>query len=1764
MGSWKDFRLLMWKIILLQKRRPLSTLLELFLPALFILILVVLRLFSDKHTLHAKYVWPAFKLTNKLPDIKDIIEKSHGPWKLAYSPNTSYFNNLVKKIPNYININGTVGFSNERHLIDTVLTDEENYISNQTYLCGIIFDSKPEDETVRYRVRFPASPRSDVRKFTFLPKKWYTQLVYPFTMEGHGPRRNNSDKGGRPCYYEEGFLSIQRAIDLSILSTKSPSFNADDIDISMRRFPYPSRIMDEFLVVIQTMLPLLLMASLIYSALVIVKNIVYEKENKLKEAMIMMGLKGWLHWLSWFTKCFAFLFVSMIMITFLLCTRFGENSGKMLEASDPTLIFVFLLMYSLSGIMFCFFVSTFFYRASLSAAGSGIIWFLMYSPYFVLFEYLDKMDKSTFMLSSLDFNIAMAYGANLIGRFEGQGSGVQWSNMYKGVTVDDEFMFGHVLLMFGIDAIFYGMLTWYIDGVFPGEYGIPKKWYFPFMRKYWCGIQEKVNGSKGHTNKVMFNEEIYLEKKNASEFIEKEPEGLKPGIKVMNLVKQFKADSGIKVAVNKVSLNLYEGEITALLGHNGAGKTTTIAMLTGLFPPTSGNAIVNGYDILYNINGVRKSLGICPQHNILFDLLTVEEHLWFFTNLKGIMSDELIEGEVERMIGLIGLEEKRHVQSKHLSGGMKRKLSVGIALVGGSKVVMFDEPTSGMDVSARRFTWDLLQREREGRTILLTTHFMDEADVLGDRIAIMADGEIKCCGSSLFLKNKYGVGYHMVMVKDSDNCDTEAITSLVQSHVPIAQLESNNIGTELSYILPSEYSCKFQGLFMDIEDKQKDLGISSYGASVTTLEEVFFKVGEASGNNEMLDEDLPTAMVNPVVNESEGNSSMNNVDFASFNNGVYQKNKGFRLAFQRWNAMLVKKMLFSKRHKSSIISQLIMPSIFVVIALLAVKMMPMAILSPPRELVLDMFGKSFVAFKSYGNSTFTKRFRDAYSHKAMETSTFEALSSHHNLTEYFLHREAIDLPKFNLEYVVALDVSFNDPSDPNNVSAIAWFNNEAIHTAPVSLNLLTNTLLALYTNNSKNKIVATNHPLPVTSQQGFNDITMNPVGFQVGFALCFGMSFLASSFIVALVQERASKAKHLQFVSGVDPLSYWTSSFLWDLITFLLPCLSIYVIFRVFDDECFSGERIGYLMLLFFSFGWAVIPLMYVFSFTFRIASTAYTRMTIMNVGTSVLMVTIISVLNIPRLNLLETAHATKWAFMLFPTFCVGQGVIDLFNNFQGLKIFNHAIETCLRVGREIKVYPSREVCTMLVRNKFAEQKRMLLFQDNYLAWSNPGIGRYLVFLAAEGVVFLSVVLLIEYKVFRKIVNLFSFSSNMIEDTSYTQPSFTCDDKAVCSPAKKVTPGGDSGDIEEEDASNLPQVNFLKNKVRFVKKEVKTLDDDVIREKERINNREGRANEVLVFRDLTKIYNPGSGDPLVAVNKLSLGIPHGECFGLLGQNGAGKTTTFKMLTGDETITSGSAYVDSIDISTNLSKVLQRVGYCPQFDALIDLMTGRELLTMYARLRGVPENQISNVINVLAKNLTFDKYMDRVTKTYSGGNKRKLSTALALVGDPPLVFLDEPSSGMDPIARRMLWDYLSKVISSGKSIVITSHSMEECEALCTRIAIMVNGQFKCLGSSQHLKNKFGEGYTLIARVGGINQNTDALREFIENTFPGSVLKDIHQGYVHYQLITEKHWPDLFGVMEEVKNELNIEDYSLSQTTLEQIFLNFTRSQRIVDD
>ena len=330
-------------------------------------------------------------------------------------------------------------------------------------------------------------------------------------------------------------------------------------------------------------------------------------------------------------------------------------------------------------------------------------------------------------------NLALSEGVQLIAMFESKGEGINFSNWNQSFSVDDDFTLLQVMIIMFFNSFIHLILTYYFENVLPGIHGIAKPWHFPFSS--WFTEKRKIE-KNGHLNPIYntINSEIekngnvndHLNEIHSQIYIEDESiySSRKIGIKINNIVKTFKQLGQIKTAVKNLSLNIYEGQISVLLGHNGAGKSTTISMITGLCEPTNGNILINDNDIVENTNEARSVLGYCPQHNLLFDDLTVYEHLKFFSKLKQNFNDN----EIDEILELINLSDKKHALAKTLSGGMKRKLSVAIAFIGGSKIVILDEPSSGMDPQARHTTWSLLKKFKNERkcTILLTTHFMDE------------------------------------------------------------------------------------------------------------------------------------------------------------------------------------------------------------------------------------------------------------------------------------------------------------------------------------------------------------------------------------------------------------------------------------------------------------------------------------------------------------------------------------------------------------------------------------------------------------------------------------------------------------------------------------------------------------------------------------------------------------------------------------------------------------------------------------------------------------------------------------------------------------------------------------------------------------------------------------------------------------------------------------------------------------------------------
>ena len=304
--------------------------------------------------------------------------------------------------------------------------------------------------------------------------------------------------------------------------------------------------------------------------------------------------------------------------------------------------------------------------------------------------------------------------------------------------------------------------------------------------------------------------------------------------------------------------------------------------------------------------------------------------------------------------------------------------------------------------------------------------------------------------------------------------------------------------------------------------------------------------------------------------------------------------------------------------------------------------------------------------------------------------------------------------------------------------------------------------------------------------------------------------------------------------------------------------------------------------------------------------------------------------------------------------------MIDLYNNYQITKICKDFVELCPFVPNPC-CYPYETTNP----NKCGKGMDCFLWTENYMSWEKPGLLRFFVFMPIQFFTVFGFILMYEAGYFR----YFKY-----------RISYWFSKKSIS-------------------VSNEEQIE-LEKEFGDIKK-----DNDVIKEENRISeNLINPLEEIFVVNGITKYYSN-----FMAVKGISFTLKTSECFGLLGVNGAGKSTSFKMLTGDEYLTKGDALINQISIKNDLKKYQQKLGYCPQFDPLIDQMTVMETMVMYARLRGLRPSIIKNTCLSLINLLDLDNHVEKMCFTLSGGNKRKLSVAIALIGSPLVVLLDEPTS-----------------------------------------------------------------------------------------------------------------------------------------------------------
>ncbi|XP_034830996.1 phospholipid-transporting ATPase ABCA3 isoform X1 [Maniola hyperantus] len=1696
MSCYAKLKLLVWKNFLLQRRHKWQTIFEIASPVIFSLFLILIRCLVDPQS-QPQVAYPPF-----LPTYFNMTGKQLGnltsakrEGTLAFSPENPLTRKVTQDAMAMVALDNLDGFI--ALLFDTKMLPDPKGFNDSTsleaaltqpnamnhILVGIQFDDNMANATewpddIEVALRFPAVMRIPMVEHP-LRISWRTNLLFPLFPQP-GPRDPEDMYGGKtPGYSPEMFLAVQHAVSQTIIKQKTgKSINTK---VYLQRLPQLPYRKDDLLVAMERFISMIIMMCFAYTFVNTVRVVTAEKEMQLKETMTIMGLPSWLHWLAWFIKQFSFLLISVLLMVILFKIPFNsteDGEGYAVLTFTPwTVLFFFLMLFVVASLAFSFMVSVFFTRANTAASFMGLMWFSTYAAYMLTQMLYEDISLTTKLLLSLISNAAVGYALQMLIICEGTSRGLQWEDFFTPVSYHDQFQPGHVVLMLILDSILYMLVAIYVEKIRPGMYGVPLPWYFPFTRSFWFPSKSKVAAV---TNKDGVDQEY----KNALLKVvhDEEPKGVPMGINIENLTKVYR---GRKKAVDNLNLRMYENEITVLLGHNGAGKTTTISMLTGMVPPTSGSATINGYDIVTETEQARESIGICPQHNVLFPDLTVAEHIIFYSRLKGVPASK-ISDEVEHFVKLLELQEKRNVISKHLSGGQKRRLSVGAAMCGSSRVVLLDEPTSGLDPAARRSLWDLLQKEKKGRTMILTTHFMDEADVLGDRIAIMSGGRLQCVGTPYFLKKHYGIGYKLTIVK-MDHCNVREVTRFFKNYVPDVK-ENTNIGSELTYILPNEHVSKFPDMLKKFEDEKDNLKISSYGLSITSLEEVFMKAGaednevsSAKQNNyKYLYNDCAIVPINGHRN-------------SIIDSEPIQKVRGFKLLRNHIKAMFLKLAYNTMRNKLASMIQIITPIINITISVCIARSWKFMTQLPPLELSLKSGFRKTETLLSQGvnltENSLERRAMMAYKDYFKTVNDANMLLTdigQLDLGKFYLKLSEAEQPRVRYENLIGASFA------PHRITA--WFSNYGYHDSAISLALANNAILDALSPGSTLTIV--NRPLPYSIENLVKVMASgSSMAFQFAFNIGFCMAFVTSFLVLFVIKERTSGAKLLQRVSGVRPAILWTTALIWDWFWMLMVFFAIILTLAFYQENTLATpQELGRVLLVLVIFAFAMIPLHYLAAFYFEAAATGFSKMCFINIFSGCMPFLITEVLRLPVVGNPYYADIFDWVFSPLPIYCICRSFRDM----------SHSSFSMLACDALCKQFENIENCTRhTVCHKF-NVSVCCIDDDPYLQWSEPGIGRYLFMMTLVGLLGFTILLIKEYEVLNKI---------FYSESSYRPPPPSPDE-----------------------------------------------DCDVAHERKTVQSltRPELAQHSLVCRDLTKFYKD-----FLAVNRISFAVNKGECFGLLGINGAGKTSTFRMLTGDTRISCGDAYVHGLSLKTRIEDVHAHIGYCPQFDALLDNLTARETLKIFCLLRGIPVKVGSMRAIQLAEMLGFMRHFDKKVHECSGGTKRKINTALALLGDSPLVFLDEPTTGMDPASKRLVWSSINDAVCGGRSIVLTSHSMEECEALCSRLTVMVNGRLHCLGPLQHLKNKFSQGYTLIVKCKAgpeRDTNIENINQYVLENFRDAKIIETYLGISTYYLDdAELPWWRVFHLMEQARDRFSLEDYSVSQTTLEQVFLRFTRAQ-----
>ncbi|KAF1814145.1 putative ABC transporter [Eremomyces bilateralis CBS 781.70] len=1134
-------------------------------------------------------------------------------------------------------------------------------------------------------------------------------------------------------------------------------------------------------------------------------------------------------------------------------------------------------------------------------------------------------------------------------------------------------------------------------------------------------------------------------------------------------------------AVKNLSLSALKGQILVLVGANGCGKSTTLNSIAGLLSLTSGSITLDGTG----------GIGLCPQKNVLWNGLTVEQHARIFVGLKrsGKMDRKQ---EIQELIDSCGLSDKRKAMVRTLSGGQKRKLQLICMLAGGSQVCCVDEVSGGLDPLSRRKVWEILLKERGQRTTILTTHFLDEAEFLADHMVVMGEGRLKGAGSTGDLKRRVGGGYRVHVL-------------------PMATYEDEK-GMHVTEKYDHDET-HFVSSTAEAVSKMKELeaeGKRNVQITGPTMEDVFLRLAgeeiDSSSEHELEHEAELSIMGTPSTGTPKETPSKVAQDLMRARTRESQAGQADLLTGTRIGTLKQMRILFLKRwtvFKRNYVPHLaafalpIIAAGFMLLLLRDLHNPGCDPVSQVNDADIETLSDSIRPQILFGPASALRGNSISLIQGILPSQTLGSGDTAINANNQSSLMSAVHLVPTVDEFYTFVDIN------QSTIIPGGIFLGDL--TTPPTLAIRSNMgVLAVYSavflHNALNVLLSN---VTISTQFAVFDLPWPAdTGNALQFVFYFGLVMAAYPALFALYPniERTRNVRALEYSNGVRPLPLWGAYLAFDsFVNLVVAGIATAILTAGASDAWWQA---AYLFLVFFLYGIASTLLAYFIS---QFSKSQLSAFAFAAGSQAVMLLLYLTAYFIITSN---ASGYTADSSILITHFTFG------------------LITPVGQLARALLV--SLNVFSILCSGSPPVKAE---YGGGILHYGGP----ILYLIGQSLVLFLLLV--------------------------WSDSGFTLGFLERKWPFKR-------SDRSRHGTSDLEDRT--------------TEEPEVIAEAARVPV----SDDGLKALGLSKTYSGVAFGKLVAVTNVTFGVREDEVFALVGPNGAGKSTTISMLRGEVKPNSGSGdvLVDGVSVLSDRQVARANLGVCPQFDAL-DKMTVLEHLRFFAAIRGVSD--VDRNVEGVIHSVGLTPFRDRLAHKLSGGNKRKLSLGIALIGNPAVVLLDEPSSGMDPLAKRSMWRTLGRV-ANGRAILLTTHSMEEADALSNRVGVLAK-RLLDIGDTEHLRRKYGHGFhvqlCLKSAPHSSEEEMESVEKWVKERFGESVEREGRhwQGLMRFHVPSravhlglegnkdEQNKPEegasvskLFVELEEHKETLGLEFYSVSPTTFDEIFLKVVAKHHVGEE